>query len=151
MAQGDIVVFAQAKLDIGDKLHNLSTDSFYVGLVDNTTVPSETTADPRWGAGGTTNFKANEVTPGGNYAADGATIGAADHWTLSGATATFDGADVSWLQHASNPTNAYWGILYNSTDAGKRCIAYIDLGGVFDMTTGDLEINFNASGIFTKA
>lgn len=146
MAQGDVVFFDQFLVDVMEKLHDLENDVIKVGLVNSTTTPSATTADPRWGTGGSTNFSANEVTPGGNYAAGGATA-AAPSVTLSSGAAVFDAGDVSWAQNASNPTTARWGIIYNSTDAGKRCLGYVDLGSVFDMTTGQLEILWNASGI----
>lgn len=150
MASGDLTVFAQLKLDYGDKLHNLSTDTYKLGLVTSVTTPTETTADPRWGAGGTTNFATNEVTPGGNYSAGGNTIGASDHWTLTSATVTFDGDDITILQNASNPTNARWGILYNDTDAGKRAVLFLDLGTDRDLSAGDFTVTWNASGLFTK-
>ncbi len=160
MAQGTFIYFAQAKLDVGDKLHDLSTDTFKLSLIKNAAGggvnPTETTADPRWGAGGTTNLLSSEVTPGGNYSTGGTTLGAADHWTLSTATAKFDGDDITFTQNASNPTNAAWGIVYNDTDAGKRAIGYLELtsdstSNVVDMTTGDLAVVWNAAGIFTLA
>lgn len=153
MASGDITVYAQAKLDIGDKLHNLSGDDFYFALVNSTTTPTETISDPRWGAGGGTNLSTDEVTAGGNYAAGGVNVSTTitDNWSLSTATCTFDVDDVSISQHASNPTNARWGHIYNNTDAGKRAIAFLDLGSVRDLTTGDFTVTWNASGVFTLA
>lgn len=150
MAQGDIVVFAQFKQGMGAKLHDLSADGIKLGLVTNVVTPTETTSDPRWGSGGSTNLSTNQVTPGGNYSSGGPTIGSTT-WTLSSITVTLDGADVSITQNASNPTNARWGILYNNTDSGKRAIAFLDLGGVTDLTAGDFSVTWNASGIFTLA
>lgn len=148
MAKGDVGLFNQFKLDMGDKVHNLSTDTFKVGLVDSTVTPTATTANPTWGAAGSTNMATNEVTAGGNYVAGGNTLGAADHLTLSGGTATFDGSDISITQHASNPTNARWGIVYNDTATNKDAIGWVDLGSVSDLTGGDFTITWNASGIF---
>jgi hypothetical protein len=147
MAQGDIIIFDQFLKDVEDKLHDLDTDTFKLGLVDSTTTPTTTTADPRWGAGGTTNFDTNEVTAGGNYTAEGATLASVTN-TLTGGKVVWDAADVSFAQHASNPTNARWAIVYNNSDAGKRCVLAVDLGSTFNMTTGDLSIAWNASGIF---
>lgn len=149
MAQGDIVIFAQAKLDIGDKKYQLSTDTYMLGLVTGVLTPTENLADPRWGAGGGTNLATNEVAPGGNYVAGGLTLGAGDHWVLAGNVATFDGEDITWLQNAANPTNPVWGIIYNNTSVGNEALGFVDLGGVFDMTTGDLIVTWNAAGIFT--
>lgn len=151
MAKGDVGLFNQFRLDIGDEVYQLSTDTYKVGLVDSTTTPTATTADPRWGAGGTTNFSTNEVTAGGNYTAGGPSLGVSDHWTISGGTSTFDGDDVSILQNASNPTNARWGIIYNDTAAGKNAVGWVDLGSDSDLTSGDFSITWNASGIFTLA
>lgn len=146
MAQGDVVFFDQALLDLGKKLHDLSADTIKLGLITSVVTPAATTADPRWGAGGSTNLSTNEVTAGGNYAAGGPSL-ATVTWTLTGGLAMLDAADLTVTQHASNPTNARWGILYNSTDVGKRAIGYVDLGSAFDMTTGDLVFTWNANGI----
>lgn len=146
MAQGDVVFFDQFLQDVGKKLHDLSADTIKLGLITSAVTPVATTADPRWGAGGSTNLSTNEVTAGGNYAAGGPSL-ATVTWTLTGGLAMLDAADLTVTQHASNPTNARWGILYNSTDAGKRAIGYVDLGSAFDMTTGDLVFTWNANGI----
>jgi hypothetical protein len=148
MAQGDIVVFAQFKLDVGLEIHQLETDTIKLGLVTNVVTPTETTSDPRWGSGGSTNLATNQVTPGGNYSSGGPAI-ANNTYTLNSATTTFDGDDISILQDASNPTNARWGIIYNDTAAGKQAIGFLDLGGDTDLTAGDFSVTFNASGIFT--
>jgi hypothetical protein len=150
MAQGDVVVFAKHKQDIGLKLHELETDAFNLGLVTNVVTPTETTSDPRWGAGGGTNLSSNQVTPGGNYSTGGPLI-ANNTWTLSSGTVTFDGDNISILQNAGNPTNARWGIGYNNTDAGKRAGFFLDLGSVTDLTLGDLSVTWNASGLWTLA
>jgi len=150
MAQGDVVFFDQFLVDANEGLHDLEADTVKVGLVDNVTVPAATTADPRWGAGGTTNFKTNEVTPGGNYAVNGFDITTGASVTLTGGAAIFDSTDnPTWAQNASNPTDATWGIIYNDTTAGKQAVGYVDLGGAFNMTTGDLTITWNATGIFS--
>lgn len=149
MAQGDVTLFNQFKLDVGLKLHDLNADVVKGGFVTSTTTPTASTADPRWGAGGTTNFSSNEVTPGGNYAAGGPDI--VNTYTGAAGTSTFDASDTALdiAQAGANPTNARWIILYNDTDAGKRCIGFIDLGSVTDLSAGSLDITINASGLFT--
>jgi hypothetical protein len=147
MAQGDVVFFDQFLVDALEGVHNLETNSVKIALVTNSTVPSATTSDPRYGAGGGTNFATTEVAAGGNYATGGATC-ANPAVTLTGGLAMFDADDpAAWAQHASNPTNATWGIVYNDTAAGKQCVCYVDLGGAFDMTTGALSIVWNANGL----
>jgi hypothetical protein len=150
MAQGDVVLFNEFKEDVGQKVHNLNADTFKLGLVTNAVTPAATTADPRWGAGGTTNFSTNQVTPGGNYVTGGPTISAATYTETAG-TATFDGGDISIASNASNPNNARWGIIYNDTSTGKEAVAFLDLGGVTDLTSGTFAVTWSASGIFSLA
>ena len=49
MAQGDVTLFNEFKEDVGQKIHNLSSDTFKVGLVTNAVTPAASTSDPRWG------------------------------------------------------------------------------------------------------
>ena len=147
MAQGDVVFFDQFLVDALEGVHNLETNAVKIALVTNSVVPSATTSDPRYGAGGGTNFATTEVTAGGTYSAGGADC-ANPAVTLTGGLAMFDADDpAAWAQNASNPTNATWGIVYNNTAAGKQCICYVDLGGAFDMTTGQLSVVWNANGL----
>ena len=148
MAAGDIVVFMQAKVDLGNKVWNLETDVVKLALITNAVTPTETDPAPHWQGTGTTNFNTNEVTPGGNYTAEGMTV-ANNVFIAASPNAKFDGDDITIAQHASNPTNARWGILYNDTDASKRCIGYLDLGGVKDLTTGAFTVTWAGAGIFT--
>lgn len=138
MAQGDFVVFDQFILDLGNKIHDMDGDTFNIGLVSNATVPATTTAAPHWGGTGTTNFATNETT-GGNYTAPVAL----SSLTWSGATPAWDSADLApmFAANASNPTTCVWGIVYNNTDANKRCVGYLDLNGGSTLdTTGGLTI-----------
>lgn len=146
MAQGDVFFFDQYLVDVQEALHNQETDSFNLFLTIGTTTPTVTTSDPRYGAGGGTNLLSEEVSAGGNYSAGGASV-ANPSVVLTGGAAVFDGDNVSWAQNASNPTNARWGFIRNATDAGNRILGAVDLGSSFDMTTGDLNVNWNASGI----
>lgn len=147
MPQGDVILFNEFKEDIGQEVHQLSTDTFKLGLITNAVTPTASTSDPRWGAGGATNFTTNQVTPGGNYSTGGPTIGSST-WSETAGTATFDGSDISIAVNASNPNNARWGIIYNDTSAGKEAVAFLDLGGVTDLTAGTFTVTWNASGIF---
>lgn len=148
MAQGDVVVFDQFLVDALEGVHDLENDTIKIGLTAGNTTPEATTSDPRWGNGGSTDFSADEVTPGGNYASGGATLGSPSV-TLTGGLAMFDADDpATWSQDGSNPEDATWGIIYNDTATGKNAIAFVDLGGAFDMTTGDLSITWSANGIF---
>lgn len=146
MAAGDIVFFDQWLVDVQEKIHNQETDSIKVGLITNAVTPLATTADPRWGAGGSTNFATSQVTPGGNYA-DGGPAAANPTVTLTGGAGVFDADDIAIAQDAGNPDDARWGIIYNDTATGKNAIGFVDLGAVIDLTAGDFSITWNASGI----
>jgi hypothetical protein len=145
MAAGDVVVFneAKAKMLDGDWA---STDHFYCAICDNTTTPSASTATPVL-----SDF--TEVGTAGTYVAGGTDLGALSALvTQAAGTMTFDSAtNPSWASHASNDVDAYWGIIYNYTDAGKDAVAYVDLGGPVNMATTTLTITWNGSGIFTIA
>lgn len=149
MAQGDVVVFddfleyvlkgnAENPFDFG-----ATPDVIKCAIVDNTIVPSATTADPTWGAGGTTNLSANEQT-GTNYPAGGQTCASLTVTNSAGTIQLDFGDPAVWSQNAGNPTTCYYGIVYSDTATNKNCIAYVDLGGVFDATTGDLTITWGA-------
>lgn len=150
MAQGDVVCFNEFKEDFGLEIHQLETDTLKLGLITNAVTPAASTADPRWGAGGSTNFSTNQVTPGGNYSTGGPSIANNTYVETSG-TAALDGDNISILQNASNPNNARWGIGYNDTSTGKEGIFFLDLGGVTDLTAGDFSVTWSGSGIFTLA
>ena len=145
MAQGDLTVFdeAKAKMIDGDWA---STDNFYLAIMDNTTTPVASTATPVFG-----DF--TEVGAAGTYVANGTNLGALSVLvTEAGGTMTFDSAtNPTWAKDAANDVDAYWGIIYNFTDAGKDAVAFVDLGGPVDMTAGALTMSWHLNGIFTIA
>jgi hypothetical protein len=145
MARGDVTIFqeAMAKMLDGDWA---SSDHFYLAICDNTTTPAAATGTPVLG-----DF--TEVGTGGTYVTGGTDLGTlASLVTQAAGTMTFDSAtNPTWAQDAGNDTDAYWGIIYNYTDAGKDALAFVDLGGPVDMTAGDLTVTWNVSGIFTIA
>lgn len=143
MARGDVVVFneAKAKMLDGDWA---STDHFYCAICDDTVTPEAATLTPVLG-----DF--TEVGDGGTYVAGGTDLGALSALVTEAAgVMTFDSAtNPTWAQNAGNDVDAFWGIIYNYTDAGKDALAFVDLGGPVDMTAGDLTITWNVAGIFT--
>ena len=149
MALGDWVIFDRFNRDEGEEHHNLASDAFKFAIITSAQTPLATMSDPRWGAGGAQDLSTAEVTPGGNYVAGGATLGASG-WTQAANIMTFDGNDLQWLADPGNPTNARWIIGYNDTDTGKRGMGFLDLGSDFDMTTGPLDVVWNALGLFRK-
>ena len=148
MAAGDITWFDQALLDLGEKIHDLSSDTFKLGLVTSVVTPTGATSDPRWGSGGGTNLSTNAVATGTAWTGPVTLSGVT--WTIVSGTPTFDASDPSTIaQDASGFTNARWGVIYNDTDAGKRALCFIDLGSDRSIVTGPLTLTFNASGVLT--
>jgi hypothetical protein len=143
MARGDVTVFnaAMAKMLDGDWA---STDHFYLAICDDTATPTAATATPTLG-----DF--TEVGTAGSYVAGGTDLGTlADLVSVASTTMTFDSTvNPTWALNASNDNDAYWGIIYNYTDAAKDAVAFVDLGGPVNMATSDLTVTWNASGIFT--
>jgi hypothetical protein len=145
MPQGQVTFFDQFLVDAWKKLHDLSADDIRIAIITTAVTPLKTMSDPRWGAGGGTNLSSNQVTPGGNYPSGGSAV-SNKSVTLVGGLAQFSFDPLAYASNASNPNNAGWGILYNNTDSGKRAIGFIDIGGLFDMTTGPLTFTAGASG-----
>jgi len=143
MATGDITWFNEARtLDYFAGW--AGTDTIKVAILDNTVAPTASTATPALG-----DF--TQVGTGGTYVSGGTSLGDwATVWSQSGGTGTMDSTtNPTWAQDASNDTDAYWGLIYNNTQAGNPAIAFVDLGGPVNMATGSLTITWNASGIAT--
>lgn len=143
MATGDVTFFEEAKaymLDGGWA----PTDDMKVAILDNTLAPTAAAASP-----GLATY--TQVGTAGSYTAGGVSIGTWGNLIAeAGGTVTFDSAtNPSWAQHASNDADAYWGLLYNDTQAGDPALAFVELGGPVDMSAGSLTITWNASGIAT--
>lgn len=145
MAQGDITVFDEAKAYMIDGGWE-AADDIKVAVLDNTTTPAAGDTTPALG-------DYTEVGTAGTYTAGGTSIGNLGTCvTETAGTMTFDSAtNPTWAQDASNDADAYWGLIYNDTQAGDPAIAFVDLGGPVDMSAGDLTITWNGSGIFTIA
>lgn len=143
MATGDVTVFDEAKAFMIDGGWE-AADDIKCAILDNTTAPTAADATPALG-------DYTEVGTAGSYVAGGTSLGTLGTLVTEAAgTMTFDSAtNPTWAQNASNDTDAYWGLIYNDTDAGDLAIAFVELGGPVDMAAGSLTITWNASGIFT--
>lgn len=141
MARGDIKWFAQALHDLGNKIHDMDTDDLRMGIVNNSTVPAVNTTAPHWGGTGTTNFATNQVGTGTGYTGP---ITLTETWTLTASGADFRLTNVTIPQDAGTGfSTGYWGIIYNNTDANKRALAYVDLGGPVGNTGGPIDFDWN--------
>ena len=146
MSQGTLLTFEEFAKYIGDTSHDLSNDSFFVMLVDNTLVPTVALSSPD-----SSDF--TEVS-GPGYSANG--ISLTTTWTEVGGVSSFKvtNSPISWVQNASGPTNVYYAIIYNFSHSGSTdAVGFIDMtadGGItpLSLQNADIVINFNANGIF---
>lgn len=144
MAAGDTHVSAKfvSNMTLTGLASLWASDTIKMAIITNAQTPAITDSDPRWGAGGTQNYSTAEVTPGGNYSAGGITL-AGTTSTLAGAIVSLNcTSPISLASNVANPTGAFWGIFYDSTDAGKHVFGFIDLGGSLSLVNG-LQINVN--------
>jgi len=139
MAAGDFTLFEEFSATISN-LHDLDSDTIKLALITSATAPTAADATPALA-------DYTECSAGGNYVAGGTDMNAT--FTEASGTATFDGDNITWSKNASNPTDARYALVHDTTTVGA--IGWYDLGAVIDMTAGDLTVNVHASGMFTLA
>lgn len=148
MARGDLSLFEEFAEYLGDVNFDFNNgqDAIKLALFNSTSAPSVADTTPAYG-----DYSANEVS-GSNYTAGGATL-ASQSWAEASGTATFAANDVTWSQHASGPSNIWWGVLYDDTLASpaKPAVLIVDMGGAISLQDGDITVAWNSSGIFTIA
>jgi len=121
------------------------TDVIKCALVTNAVIPTAADVAPEL-------IDYTELPNAGSYITGGANLGT---WTAllttpSAGVVKYDTVtDPSWDQNALSVTDPYWGIIYNDTQTGDPCLAYVELGGPIDLTLGSLTIVWNAAGIAT--
>lgn len=146
MATGDVKWFRQGLMDLGNKLHDLDSDDWRLGIVTTSTVPTIATAAPHWGGTGTTDFSSTQVATGGtSYTAP--IVLTSETWQLKTGGAEMLAAKITLAQDAAGFTNGAYGILYNNTDANKRAIAYVEISsaGAASLVSGPVEIRWNGT------
>ena len=143
MAQGDVTFYQEAN-NQEYYFGWAGTDTMKCAILDNTTTPAAGDTTP--GLGDYT-----EVGTAGTYTAGGESLGTVTNFfSQSAAVQTMDSTtNPTWAQDASNDSDAWWGLIYNDTQAGDPAIAFVELGGPVDMSASDLTITWNASGIAT--
>lgn len=121
------------KVELGLGLHNFTLTTgnvFKIALY---------TSSATLGAGTTVYSATNEIS-GTGYVAGGATLTNVTP-VLSGTTAVFDFADVTW---SSSTFTARGALIYNSTN-GNRAVMVLDFGSDKTSTAGDFTIIFPAA------
>jgi hypothetical protein len=151
MARGDLTVFNEFTISLGEKKIDLETDTIKLALIDNVVTPLVTATSPQWGPGSDQDYDGNEVAEFvGGYVQGGMTISGPE-LVRSGAVATFDDDDsnLAITQNGAGFDDAYWAIMYSETATNNECICFIELNGPISQVAGPININFNASGILT--
>lgn len=143
MATGTILWFDEAKAYMQDGGWE-AADDMKLAIVRNTTVPVIAQASPAFAT-------YTEVTATTAYVTGGTSVGT---WgamvTEAAGTVKYDSAtNPTWAQDGSGDPDAYWGIMYNDTQAGKPALFFVELGGPVDMSAGSLTVTWNAAGMAT--
>lgn len=127
MAAGPWVIYSEAKVSLGTKIFNLSTDAFQLALFASTS-----------NCGSASLVSAVYATLTGELATvNGYTLGGAaaatPTWTNTAGTITFDTADVSWTASGGSLV-ARFAVLYDNTATSKNLLAYM----LLDSTPADV-------------
>ena len=148
MARGDFTLFEEFVVYLGAGDIELDAHALKLGIVDDTLAPTAADATPAWG-----DYSANEVSTGGGYPANGITLTYAGvtRYSEADGTATLDADDITISQNGSGFTDGHYAILYDDDHGSDGAIGFIDLGGPVSEQGGDININWNASGILTVA
>jgi hypothetical protein len=149
MPAASVMLFNQFKVDLGQKLHDLDSDVWKAALVTSAAALAATTADPRWGAGGGTNLSSLEVPTGSAYAAGGLTLGTLLFSLVSNVPTWSAVFPVIAQDTPTGFTTARYVVIYNGSDAGKRCAAYIDMLSDRRNDTGSFPISTTGNVLFT--
>lgn len=119
-------------------------DEIWCAILDDTVTPTVSDATPALA-------DYTQVGTGGVYVAGGLLL---DTWgnmvsEAAGIVTIDSSVNPSWAANAGNDVDAYWGLVYNATQAGDPALGFVDLGGPVDGTAGILTINWNAAGLTT--
>lgn len=143
MAAGDVFWFDAGLNRLMRGEVDLDSGNMKLGLITSAATPSKTTADPRWGAGGSTNFSTNQVSTGGTSYTGPVTLGSPTI-AVSTPDVLLRASIVTLAQDASGFTNARWGIMFQD-DANDYAVGYIDLGSDRSLQAGQVQIDWNGA------
>lgn len=138
MARGQVTLFQEFMKDAMSAVHNLSTATLKLGIIDDTTPAEADDATPRWA-----DYVANEVVSTGNYTANGETLTTVVLAIVAG-ICTLTADDVNITLHASGFLDGFQGILYNSSAGNDEAIGFIDMGGPVSEQAADVDFEWDA-------
>jgi hypothetical protein len=132
-AWNKVQIFVQ---DVGQKVHNLDSDSLNF-ILTNVAPVSTNTAYSNW----------TDLSTGAGYTAGGTTIASTAYTETSG-TATLTGSNVVFTATGSLGPLRYTP-LYNDTASGKNALGWYDYGSSVTLASGETFTINISSGIFT--
>lgn len=124
--------------DVGNKVHNLGSDTLKVALTDTAPVATNTVL-----------ANITQIGAGNGYSTGGSAVGSTAYSQTSG-LATLTGSNVVFTASGGAIAQFRYAVLYNSTPAGGNLIGWFDYGSEVNITTGNtFTVQWNGSGILT--
>ena len=124
MAQGDGAIYYTFKERVMEGVYNLASGGDTIQVILVGTYTPDLAAHTEYG-----DVSGSEYNTGAGYTSAGETLAGQDV-TLTDATGTFDGTDLTWASLGpltpAHPTHA---IMYDGTPAGDPLIAYWEVSG----------------------
>jgi hypothetical protein len=106
--RGTCVMFQEAMKYFAEGDIDISSDTFKLGIIDDTLIPAADDTSPTW-----SDYSTNEVATTGNYTANGETLTTVTSAMVSGIY-TMGADDVNIAMNASGFTDGAYGIVYES-------------------------------------
>jgi hypothetical protein len=123
--------------DLGDKLHNLNSDTFKYLLTNTAPVATNAVLSD-----------ITEISAGNGYTAGGAAV-PSTAFSQSSGLATFTGSDTIWTASGGSFGPFRYAVLYNSTASGKNLVGWYDYGSADTTLSGETFKVSTPSGVFT--
>ena len=125
--------------DIGNKVHNLGSDTLKIMLTN--TLPTASNA---------IKSDITEISAGNGYSAGGTAV-ASNAYSQSSGTASLTGSNVVFTASGGTIGPFRYAVLYNSTPTNGNLIAWWDYGSSITLNSGEtFTVSFGAN-IFTLA
>lgn len=123
--------------DVGDKLHNLNSDTLNIMLTNVAPVATNTVYS-----------SLTDLSTANGYTAGGTAVGSTAYSQTSG-LATLTGSNVVYTASGGSIGPAEYAALYNNTASGKNLIGNWSYGSAFTLVSGEIFTVNLTSGILT--